>query len=69
MLAGKDLPGKDVHARLCAPVHTLMSLERAVVYVSWSQLMCKIAKLAKHAALAAATHCIVIGANNMEPRS
>lgn len=67
-LARTCLAKTYMHVHLCAPVYTLLSLERAVVCVSWSQLICKIAKLARHAALAAATHCIVIGANNMESR-
>lgn len=57
-----------VHTRLCAPVYTLLSTERAVVYISWAQLVCKIASLARHAALAAVTQCRVIWVNNVEPR-
>lgn len=58
-----------VHARLYAPVYTLMSLEKVVVYLNWAQWVYEIAKLARHAALAATTHCRVTGVKNTDPRS
>lgn len=50
-------------------MYTLTSLEKVVVYLNWAQLVYEIAKLARHAALAATTHCRVTGVKNMEPKS
>lgn len=47
-----------IHACVYALVYTLMSLERVVVYVSWVQLVCMIAKPARNASQTLISPCL-----------